>query len=117
MEYNQLVLQLFGMGFFRADMANQALQCLELMDFKNKERIVETIRRGETQQKELAAMREKLLQLAAVVDSVKGTQLAAALEQEFSDGVGEGRGKQLAARKENAMEKMRRGAQEAVQPR
>ena len=71
----------------------------------------------QTQQKELAAMREKLLQLAAVVDSVKGTQLAAALEQEFSDGVGEGRGRLPAARKENAMEKMRRGAQEAVQPR
>ncbi|MBR5216768.1 MAG: hypothetical protein IKV68_00250 [Oscillospiraceae bacterium] len=116
MEYNQLALQLFGMGFFRADMANQALQCLELMDFKNKERIVEAIRRGETQQQELAAMREKLLQLAAVVDSVKGTQLAAALEQEFAAG-DEGRGKRLAARKENAMEKMRRGAQEAVQPR
>ena len=118
MEYNQLALQLFGMGFFRADMANQALQCLELMDFKNKERIVETIRRGETQQQELAAMREKLLQLAAVVDSVKGTQLTAALEQEFTaGGVGEGRGKQPAVRKENAMERMRRGAQEAVQPR
>jgi hypothetical protein len=116
MEYNQLALQLFGMGFFRADMANQALQCLELMDFKNKERIVETIRRGETQQQELAAMREKLLQLAAVVDSVKGTQLTAALEQEFAAG-DEGRGKLPAVRKENAMEKMRRGAQEAVQPR
>ena len=116
MEYNQLALQLFGMGFFRADMANQALQCLELMDFKNKERIVETIRRGETQQQELAAMREKLLQLAAVVDSVKGTQLTAALEQEFAAG-DEGRGKLPAVRKESATEKMRRGAQEAVQPR
>ena len=38
MEYNQLALQLFQMGFFRADMADQALRCLELMDFKNKER-------------------------------------------------------------------------------
>ena len=40
----------------------------------------------------------------------------AALEQEFAAG-DEGRGKRPAARKENAMEKMRRGAQEAVQPR
>ena len=31
MEYNQLALQLFQMGFFRADMADQALRCLELM--------------------------------------------------------------------------------------
>ena len=27
MEYNQLALQLFQMGFFRSDMAEQALRC------------------------------------------------------------------------------------------
>ncbi|WP_289450388.1 hypothetical protein, partial [Klebsiella pneumoniae] len=35
MEYNQLALQLFQMGFFREDLADQALRCLELMEFKN----------------------------------------------------------------------------------
>lgn len=48
MEYNQLALQLFQMGFFRADMANQALRCLELMDFKNKDRLMSSILRGQT---------------------------------------------------------------------
>ena len=47
MEYNQLTLQLFQMGFFRADMADQALRCLELMDFKNKDRLMSSILRGQ----------------------------------------------------------------------
>ncbi len=48
MEYNQLALQLFQMGFFRADMADQALRCLELMDFKNKDRLMSSILLGQT---------------------------------------------------------------------
>ena len=48
MEYTQLALQLFQMGFFRADMADQALRCLELMDFKNKDRLMSSILRGQT---------------------------------------------------------------------
>ena len=48
MEYNQLALQLFQMGFFRSDMAEQALRCLELMDFKNKDRLMSSILRGQT---------------------------------------------------------------------
>ena len=48
MEYNQLALQLFQMGFFQADMADQALRCLELMDFKNKDRLMSSILRGQT---------------------------------------------------------------------
>ena len=48
MEYNQLALQLFQMGFFRADMADQALRCLELMDFKNKDRLMSSILRRQT---------------------------------------------------------------------
>ena len=48
MDDNQLALQLFQMGFFRADMADQALRCLELMDFKNKDRLMSSILRGQT---------------------------------------------------------------------
>ena len=49
MEYNQLALQLFQMGFFRADMADQALRCLELMDFKNKDQLAAAILQGKQQ--------------------------------------------------------------------
>ena len=49
MEYNQLALQLFQMGFFREDMADQALRCLELMDFKNKDQLTAAILQGKQQ--------------------------------------------------------------------
>ena len=37
MANNDLALQLFSLGFFRADMAPQALRCLTVMDFDGKE--------------------------------------------------------------------------------
>ena len=43
MEHNQLALQLYQMGFFRPEMADQALRCLTLMDFKNKDAVVAAI--------------------------------------------------------------------------
>ena len=43
MEHNQLALQLYQMGFFRPEMADQALRCLALMDFKNKDAVVAAI--------------------------------------------------------------------------
>ena len=49
MEHNQLALQLYQMGFFRADMADQALRCLELMEFKNKDAVVSAIAQGAQQ--------------------------------------------------------------------
>ena len=57
MEYNQLALQLFQMGFFRADMADQALRCLELMDFKNKDQLMSSILQGQA-----AAMERQAVQ-------------------------------------------------------
>ena len=56
-EANQLALQLFQMGFFREDLADQALRCLELMDFKNKDQLARIISGGRTQAAEMAAMR------------------------------------------------------------
>lgn len=70
-EHNQLALQLFQMGFFRDDLADQALRCLELMEFKNKDQLARVISSGKTQASEIAALRQQLLQLAQIVDEVK----------------------------------------------
>ena len=117
MEYNQLALQLFQMGFFRADMADQALRCLELMDFKNKDQVLSTIRNGQQQAQEIQSLRSRLLELAGIVDSVKGSNLSAALEQEFSAVTPEGHSGLAKKRKMNSMERMRQRTQQAVRPR
>ncbi len=115
MEYNQLALQLFQMGFFREELADQALRCLELMDFKNKERIADSIARAQTQAQENEMLKAQLQELAAAVDAIGGTALTSALQQN-GEGTAQPHG---AAQQEklSAVEQMRLAAQQAVQPR
>ena len=116
MEYNQLALQLFQMGFFREDLADQALRCLELMEFKNKDRLADVIAQGRTQARETAQLQARLLELAQVVDRLQGTQLAGALEEEFRGG-GSGAPGRAASSRGSATERMRKATLEAVRPR
>ncbi len=116
MEYNQLALQLFQMGFFREDLVDQALRCLELMEFKNKDRLAEVIAQGRTQAQETAQLQARLLELAQVVDRLQGTQLAGALAEEFGGG-GSGAPGTAVSSRGSAMERMRKATLEAVRPR
>ena len=118
-EANQLALQLFQMGFFRDDLADQALRCLELMEFKNKDQLARVISAGKTQASEIAALRQQLLQLAQIVDEVKGTHLAEGLAAEQSGGevrtsASAMKAAQAAA---SAMERSRKQSREVVRPR
>ena len=83
MEYNQLALQLFQMGFFRSDMAEQALRCLELMDFRNKDTLVEVIRQGQRDGEQKAWLTESLRRAVTLLDKSQGTHLAGMLEEEL----------------------------------
>ena len=118
-EHNQLALQLFQLGFFREDLADQALRCLELMEFKNKDQLVRLIAGGRTQAAEIAALRQQVLQLAQVVDEAKGTRLAPALAAEYAGNGAAPAAAGTAPRSKNAgaMERSRKQSREAVQPR
>ena len=118
-EHNQLALQLFQLGFFREELADQALRCLELMEFKNKDQLVRLIAGGRTQAAEIAALRQQALQLAQVVDEVKGTRLAPALAAEYAGSSPASAVAGTAPQPKNvsAMERSRKQSREAVQPR
>ena len=118
-EHNQLALQLFQLGFFREELADQALRCLELMEFKNKDQLVRLIAGGRTQAAEIAALRQQLLQLAQVVDEAKGTRLAPALAAEYAGRSPASAVAGTAPQPKNvsAMERSRKQSREAVQPR
>lgn len=40
---NELALQLFQLGFFNPQLADQAMQCLQMMDFEGKEQVVQRL--------------------------------------------------------------------------
>ena len=117
MEYNQLALQLFQMGFFRSDMAEQALRCLELMEFKNKDALTEVIREGQKDAKQRAWLTEALRKTVAMLDKVQGSRLAEALERELADDEVAGDTGKVTARKSSAVERQRAKTQQAVRPR
>ena len=117
-EANQLALQLFQMGFFRDDLADQALRCLELMEFNNKDQLARVISGGQTQARQIAALRQQLLQLAQVVDEAKGTHLAESLSAEQGGGQNAAASAGKAAQESrSAMERSRQQSREVVRPR
>ena len=117
-EANQLALQLFQMGFFRDDLADQALRCLELMEFKNKDQLARVISGGQTQARQIAALRQQLLQLAQVVDEAKGTHLAESLSVEQGGGQNAAASAGKAVQESRgAMERSRQQSREVVRPR
>ena len=120
MEYNQLALQLFQMGFFRSDMAEQALRCLELMEFKNKDALTEVIREGQKETKQKAWLTEALRRTVAMLDKVQGSHLAEALERELADTAISGPAggtDRVQIRKSDAVAQQRARTQQAVRPR
>ena len=117
-EANQLALQLFQTGFFRDDLAEQALRCLELMEFKNKDQLARVISGGQTQARQIAALRQQLLQLAQVVDEAKGTHLAESLSAEQGGGQNAAASAGKAVQESHsAMERSRQQSREVVRPR
>lgn len=120
MEYNQLALQLFQMGFFRSDMAEQALRCLELMEFKNKDALTEVIREGQKETKQKAWLTEALRRTVAMLDKVQGSHLTEALERELAATAGSGPvggADRVQIRKSDAVAQQRARTQQAVRPR
>lgn len=108
-------LQLFQMGFFRSDMAEQALRCLELMQFRHKETLTEVIRQGqkETEQKEW--LTASLRQAVALLDKAQGTHLSETLEQELRQR--DSGGGKTDRRVNGAVERQRQATRQTVRPR
>ena len=65
---NELALQFFQLGFFNPQMVDQALMCLEMMDFDDKDTIMQKISQMGTMQQKLAQYMKIALDLATVTD-------------------------------------------------
>ena len=76
MSQNELALQFFGAGFFNPQMADQALACLEMMDFDRKQFIMQKIAQNGGMYQQMLMMQQQMLQLAQIVDQAKGTNIA-----------------------------------------
>ena len=80
---NELAKEMYQLGFFNPSNAQQSLNCIDMMDFEGKQMIVDKISQGETLQNQLMGMTQQALKLAACVDSLKGTNISAAMAQQL----------------------------------
>ena len=76
MSQNELALQFFGAGFFNPQMADQALACLDMMDFDRKQFIMQKIAQNGGMYQQMLMMQQQMLMLAQMVDQAKGTNIA-----------------------------------------
>ena len=87
MSQNELALQFFGAGFFNPQISDQALACLEMMDFDRKEFIMQKISQNGTLYQQLMMAQQTMLQLAQVVDQTQGTNMAEQIAAGITGGV------------------------------
>ena len=73
---NELALQFFQMGFFNPQMVDQALMCLEMMDFDDKDAIMQKISQMGTMQQKLMQYMQIALQLASATNPMLAEQIA-----------------------------------------
>ena len=76
MSQNELALQFYQAGFFNPQMADQALACLDMMDFDRKHFIMQKIAENGGMYQQMMMMQQQMLALAQMVDQAKGTNMA-----------------------------------------
>ena len=79
MAQNELALQFFSAGFFNPQIADQALACVEMMDFTGKDEVLNKIQQNGTMYQQMLAMQEQMEKMAAIIDSQNGTNVSAEL--------------------------------------
>ena len=68
---NEMAMEFYRMGFFNPEMADQALSCMEMMDFDGKDQIIARISEAGGMQKQLQEMQGQMLQLASAVQGMQ----------------------------------------------
>lgn len=76
MEINELALSFYNAGFFNPQMTDQALACLNMMDFNKKEEVMQKISENGTLQEMLLMYQQMALQLATKYEPQLAEQMA-----------------------------------------
>ncbi len=82
-EYNSLALELYGAGFFDPNNATTALACLQMMDFKNREDMMQQLKKNGDLSQQLAQWQQTALTQAQVLDQLQGGNTADMLAEQI----------------------------------
>lgn len=77
---NELAKELYQLGFFNPQLAEQTMTALELMDFDGKEKVKDKVQQGQTLMNQLAAMQNTVTKLGMIVYKLTGEDVVGLAE-------------------------------------
>ncbi len=72
MAQNELAKELYQLGFFNPQLAEQSLTALELMDFDGMESVKERVEQGQTLMNQMAAMQQNMQKMGMIIYQLTG---------------------------------------------
>ena len=87
MSQNELALQFFSAGFFNPQIADQALACLDMMDFDRKQFIMQKIAQNGGMYQQMVMMQQQMLGMAQALDKLQGSNIAEQMAAGITGGV------------------------------
>lgn len=88
MEQNERAKELYGLGFFNPERAQEALGALEMMEFEGKDKVVQQVQQGQTLMNMLQQMSQQMNQMALIIQSLTGTNTGTAGDARGSSDTG-----------------------------
>ena len=70
MSQNELALQFYNQGFFNPQYSDQALACIDMMEFEGKTTCIEKIQANGTMYQQMLQMQQQMLQMAQLIDQL-----------------------------------------------
>ena len=83
---NELALQLFKLGFFNPTLADQAAECLQLMEFEGRDALIQRVSRGGQLMGKLRQYMQLSLALAEKADPALAQTIAEDMSRSFAGG-------------------------------
>ena len=75
MSQNELAKELYQLGFFNPQLAEQSLTAIDMMDFDGKQKVKDKVQQGQTLMNQLAMMQEQVTKLGMIVQQLTGEDL------------------------------------------
>lgn len=75
MAQNELAKELYSMGFFNPQLAEQSLTALDLMDFDGQEKVKDKVQQGQTLMNQMAMMQQNMQKMATIIYQLTGQDL------------------------------------------
>ena len=72
---NELAKEFFAAGFFNPQLSDQALACIEMMDFEGKQRVEQRIQQNGTMYNQLIEMQQQMAQMTDIINGLTGGAL------------------------------------------